>query len=180
MTTQSEQSARPSAGHRHVTRATSLDSLVGAHPATLRQFYEAGKPADPAELGDLPRGRLLALQPTAGIHLATRPLITALASRWMPWKGNEFDHGGNSGTNVVFGSRVCRFKAQLLPSELDGEPTLALTYGERAFGNPWPVSAIKDELRTVEAGLAIGPMLLKWHERWHAVLWFGLTRVDPQ
>ncbi len=63
------------------------------------------------------------------------------------------------------------------PSELDDEPTLALTYGEKAFGNPWPVSALKGELRTVEAGLAIGPMLLKWHERWHAVLWF---RADPR
>ncbi|WP_437735997.1 hypothetical protein [Sorangium sp. So ce1335] len=180
MTTQSEQHAEAAGARRGLTQVTSLDSLLGAHPDALRQIYGAGKPADPAELGDAPRGRLLALQPTAGVHLATRPLMKALASRWMPWKGNEFDHGGNSGTNLVFGSKVWRFKAQLLPSELDGAPTLALTYGERAFGNPWPVSALKDELRTVAPGVALGPMLLKWQDRWHHVLWFGLTRVDPQ
>ncbi|WP_438028086.1 hypothetical protein [Sorangium sp. So ce233] len=180
MTTQSEQHAASAVARRCNIQATSLDSLVGAHPDALRQLYEAGKPADPAELGDAPRGRLLALHPTAGVHMATRPLINALASRWMPWKGNEFDHGGNSGTNVVLGSKVWRFKAQLLPSELDGAPTLALTYGERAFGNPWPVSALKDELRAAGPGFAIGPMLLKWNERWHAVLWFGLSRADPQ
>ena len=180
MTTQSEQHAAAAGARRCTTQITSLDDLVGAHPDALRHFYEAGKPADPAELGDAPRGRLLALQPTVGFHLATRPLITALASRWMPWRGNEFDHGGNSGTNLVFGSKVWRFKAQLLPSELDGAPTLALTYGEKAFGNPWPVSALKDELRAVGPGIAIGPMLLRWQERWHHVLWFGLTRATPQ
>ncbi|WP_437488629.1 hypothetical protein WME75_09125 [Sorangium sp. So ce1014] len=179
MNTQSEKNAGAANGRHRFTQVTSLDSLIGAHPDALRQIYGTGTPADPAELGDAPRGRLLALQPTAGVHLATRPLIRALASSWMPWKGNEFDHGGNSGTNVVLGSKVCRFKAQLVPSELDGEPTLALTYGEKAFGNPWPVSAFKDELRTVSTGVAIGPVLLKWHERWHVVLWFGLTRVDP-
>ncbi|MGK3965614.1 hypothetical protein WMF38_15740 [Sorangium sp. So ce118] len=179
MTTQSEQHAEPAVARR-TPQVTSLDDLVGAHPDALRQFYEAGRPADPAELGDAPRGRLLALQPTAGVHMATRPLITALASPWMPWKGHAFDHGGNSGMNVVLGSKVCRFKAQLLPSELDGAPTLALTYGEKAFGNPWPVSAVKDELRAISPGIAIGPMLLRWQERWHALLWFGLTRVDPQ
>ncbi|XXX79765.1 hypothetical protein WMF30_13425 [Sorangium sp. So ce134] len=180
MNTQSEQNTGAAAGRRMITQVSTLDSLIGAHPDALRQIYRAGKPADPAELGDAPRGRMLALQPTAEVHLATRPLIRALASDWLPWKGNEFDHGGNSGTNLVFRSKVCRFKARLAPSELDGEPTLALTYGEKAFGNPWPVSALKDELRTVATGLAIGPVLLKWQQRWHVVLWFGLTRVDPQ
>ncbi|AUX40871.1 hypothetical protein SOCE26_022730 [Sorangium cellulosum] len=178
-TTPGEQHAEAPAARRSLPKALSLDSLIGAHPDALRQMYRAGKPADPAELGDAPRGRLLALQPTVGVHLATRPLIRALAAGWMPWKGNEFDHGGNSGTNLVLGSKVCRFKAQRLPSELDGEPTLALTYGEKAFGNPWPVSALKDELRAVGPGFAIGPMLLKWQERWHLVLWFGLTQVHP-
>ncbi|WP_437612876.1 hypothetical protein WMF20_10450 [Sorangium sp. So ce834] len=180
MNTQSDQNVGAAAGRRMITQVSSLDSLIGAHPDALRQIYRAGKPADPAELGDAPRGRLLTLQPTAGVHLAVRPLIRALASDWMPWRGTEFDHGGNSGTNLVRESKVCRFKAQLVPSELDGEPTLALTYGEKAFGNPWPVSALKDELRTPSPGLAIGPVLLKWHERWHVVLWFGLTRVEPR
>lgn len=177
MTTQSEQHAERAGGRRCTTQPTSLDSLIAAHPDALEQIYAAGRPADPAELGDTPRGRLLAFHPTAGVHLATRPLVSALASDWMPWKGNEFDHGGNSGTNVVFGSKICRFKAQLAPSEVDGMPTLALTYGEKAFRNPWPVSAIKDELRTVGNGFAIGPVLMKWKDRWRILLWFGLSRV---
>lgn len=178
MTSQSEKQSETSGGRRVLTQVTSLDILVGAHPDAMRHFYALGKPTDPAELGDAPRGRLLALEPTAQVYMATRPFLAALASDWLPWKGKEFDHGGNSGMNLVFGKKVCRFRAHLLESEVDGKPTLALTYKEKSFQNPWPVRAMKGELRTVGAGIAIGPVLVEWGGRQHLVLWFGLERVE--
>jgi hypothetical protein len=178
MTTESEKHSETSGGRRVMPQVTSLDALVGAHPDALAELYASGKPADPAELGDAPRGRLLVLQPTARVFMATRPLMTALASNWFPWKGKEFDHGGNSGTNALFGRKVCRFRAHVERSELDGKPTLALTYHEKAFGNPWPISAVKDELRAVGSGIAIGPAFAAWGGRQHLLLWFGLENVE--
>lgn len=177
MTTQSDKQSETAAGRRVVTQVTHLDTLIGAHPDALRRIYGAGKPADPAELGDTPRGRLLAVQVATPVHMVARRLVTALASDRLPWKGSEFDHGGNSGTNVIVGRNMHRFRTQLMPSEIDGEPTLALLYGEKAHRNPWPVRAIKDELRSIGSGLAIGPMLMEWQGRWHHLLWFGLERT---
>jgi hypothetical protein len=179
MTMQSEKQSEPSGGRRVMVQVSSLDSVVGAHPDALREMYEAGKPADPAELGDTPRLRLLALAPLTGVHMAARPFVQALASGWAPVSGKEFDHGGNSGMNIVFGKKVCRFRAEVVPSELDGRPALALTYSDKAFGNPWPVSAMKDELRAVASGIALGPAFLAWRGSQILVLWFGLERVPP-
>jgi hypothetical protein len=160
-------------GRRVVSQVTSLASLVGAHPDSLRKIYSAGVPADPEELGDAPRGRLLAFAPGADVFLLTRPLVRALAHDLMPWKGKVFDHGGNSGRNVVLGKHVARFHAEAGPSEIDGRPTLALTYAESTYGNPWPIRAIRDELRMVGPGVAIGPALLMVG-RPKLLFWFGL------
>lgn len=161
-------------GRRYVTRVTSLDSLVGSHPGALRTIYESGSPADPAELGEAPRGRVLALEPLSDVFMAVRPILKALASDLFPWKGKTFDHGGNSGYNRVFGRGVFRFRAEVGPSELDGRPTLVLSYDDPAFKNPWPVRAVKDELRSLGGGITIGPALVRLRDRRHLVLWFGL------
>src|SRR5262245_9876908 len=91
---------------RIVTQVGSLAELVGAHPDALELIYRRSKPADPAELGDAPRGRILALAPAARVFMLTRPLVRALASGALPWRGKTFDHGGNSGQNVVFGQHL--------------------------------------------------------------------------
>jgi hypothetical protein len=159
---------KPKKGPRRVTTAAhSLDSLVGSHPDALAALYAGAPAADPAELGEAPAGRILALQPLAPVFLLSRPLLDLLRSGAFPWKGKTFDHGGNSGQNRFFGARAVRFRAEVAPSLLDAEPTLVLTYSAK---NPWPIAAIRDELRTVADGLAIGPVF--FHDR--LVAWFGL------
>src|SRR5689334_4874507 len=60
------------AGRRMVTQVASLEALVGAHPESLASIYRAGKPADPAELGDAPRGRILAFSKGADLFMVVR------------------------------------------------------------------------------------------------------------
>lgn len=161
---------------RRVMAVESLRSLVGAHPEALRGLYGAGHPTDPGELGDAPEGRLLALESGTSFFLALRPVVHALAGDLLPWKGKAFDHGGNGGSNVLFGRRVIRFRTESTASLLDGRPTLVLRYDEPAFRNPWPIRTIVDELRTVGTGIAIGPAFLPVAGVPRLLFWFGLER----
>ncbi len=125
-----------------------------------------------------PRGRLLALEPLQAGFLLLRPVVRALGGELSPWRGKMFDHGGNSGQNLVFGRRVTRFRALVAPSYVDGQPALQLRYDEPAFGNPWPVRNLVDELRTLSDGVAMGPILFaSANGERHVVAWFGLERA---
>lgn len=155
---------------RHATSVNSLDALVGAHPDALRDMYLAGRPADPAELGDAPAGRVLALDRLDTMFLAVRPAIRSMKSALFPWKGKTFDHGGNSGQNRIFGRTTLRFRTEVGPSVLDGAPTLILHY-DRA---PWPIRGLRDELRMVAPGVAIGPVFSNEGASGRPVFWFGL------
>lgn len=159
---------------RTFTTIGSLDDLVGAHPASLRQLYSAAEPADPDELGEAPRGRLLTIEPGSAYFLLTRPLVRLLAGPALPWKGKVFDHGGSSGQNVIFGKRACRFHTEIAPSVIDGGPTLALSYADEGFHNPWPLRHVVDELRSVGEGFAIGPVYVNVGARRKVLLWMGL------
>jgi hypothetical protein len=164
-------------GGRSTPEVASLSVLVGAHPDALRAIYEGGRAADPAELGDAPRGRVLALGGAASAFMALRPLLKAMATDVMPWKGKVFDHGGNSGQNVVLGRRVARFHAEVEPSLLDSRPSLLLRYSDPSYKNPRPLRSIVDELRVVGPGVAIGPALRVREGRpTDVLLWFGLER----
>lgn len=165
---------RAPAGKRLVTQVESLDSIVGAHPDALFEIFAEGRATDPAELGPAPRGRFLAIVPGADVFLVTRPLMRALATDHLPWRGKVFDHGGNSGQNIVFGRKAFRFHAEVGASALDGRPALVLDYSPAAHGNPWPVRALRDELRTVGDGVAIGPAFLVGRGAPRTLLWFGL------
>ena len=151
---------------------SSLRSLVGAHPDALARLFAAGRPADPADLGDAPRGYLLAPARGGDVFLAFRPLLRALSGGLLPWRGKTFDHGGNSGQNVVLGKRMLRFQSEVGPSRLDGRPALILTYDLPVHGNPWPIRAIRDELRSVGQGVAVGPAIAGAGGA--PLLWFGL------
>ncbi len=157
-----------------VSTVSSLAELVGAHPDALRMIYEAGRPADPAELGDTPRGRLLALEKSAELFLLTRPLVRFFSMSAMPWSGKVFDHGGNAGANVVLGKQMARFRAEAGTSVIDHKPTLVLSYDEPSHGNPWPLRACFDELRAISSGIAIGPAFLRGKGDPTLLLWFGL------
>lgn len=164
-----------SVGKRVLTQVDSLAGLVGAHPDALREIFRSGRATDPAELGASPRGRMLAIMPGSNVFLLTRPLVRAMATDYNPWRGVVFDHGGNSGVNVVFGKQAFRFQVEVGPSALDGRPALILDYGAAAHQNPWPLRSIRDELRTVGNGIAIGPTLSpKAGGEPRVRAWFGL------
>ena len=157
---------------RRQSMVTTLASLVGAHPDALRRLFNEGHPADPAELGDVTRGLLLSIAAADDVFLAMRPIVRAIAAGPMPWKGKTFDHGGNSGQNLIFGKPRLRFRAEVAPSALDGKPALRLFYSDAAFANPWLVRDTIDELRGVAPGMALGPVL--FHGR--VLGWIGLER----
>ncbi len=96
----------------------------------------------------------------------------------MPWRGKTFDHGGNSGQNRLLDRRALPLPGRGGPLAIDGRPALALTYDAPAHGNPWPLRAIRDELRTVGPGIALGPALFQSSPGSAIPLfWFGLERV---
>src|SRR6185503_585412 len=170
-----DKDADASGGRRVSTRVPELSALVGAHPDALRAIFGAGRATDPAELGAAPRGRFLAVGDGAAFFLLTRPIVRLFGSGLNPWEGKIFDHGGNSGKNVLFGRQVIRFHVETGPSALDGKPALLLSYGEAAYNNPWPIRAIVDELRTIGDGIAIGPALFYGGGASpRLLLWFGL------
>jgi hypothetical protein len=178
MTLQTEKQPQATrVSHRVLTQVGSLDDLVGAHLLALRDIYGTGKPADPTELGDAPRGRLLALEQGTQAYMLTRGAMQLLARDWMPWQGKAFDHGGDSGANVVLGRRVARFRTEIAGSAIDGLSSFVLLYGEKELRNPWPVSALRGELRTVGDGIAIGLTTLAWRGQDVPLLWFGLERA---
>ncbi len=157
---------------RIATTVTSLDPLVGAHPGALRSIFEKSEPANvEALVGALEgraHGRFLSSIPTAGAHMLLRPLIQLVSTTLIPWDGVAFDHGGNGGVNIVFGKKTGRFRAVREPSWLDGAPCLALQYPSAAW--------LRDELRTVGDGLALGLTFVSIGERRSPVVWFGLSR----
>jgi hypothetical protein len=152
---------------RLATHVTSIDTLVGAHPDSLREIYERGEPATVDALGERPRGRLLTLVPTGAFHLLVRPLIQLLSTTFMPWEGIVFDHGGNGGANIVMGRETLRFRAERVASVIDGAPTLALTYP--AMG--W----LRDEIRMVHEGIGLGVTFVHVAGRDVPIAWFGFS-----
>ena len=154
-----------------------LDDLIGAHPDALRKIYSGGRPTDPGELGETPRGRLLALDGAREIFSLLKPVLRALGGDALPWKGKVFDHGGNAGQNIVLGKNMLRFRTERGPSDIDGRPTLVLLYDSAAFKNPWPVRAMRDELRTVAPGIAIGPAFMTIAGARRPLFWFGLEET---
>ena len=168
-------------GRRVVAPVDSLATLVGAHPRALLDLFRRGRATVPAELGDAPRGRLLALGvPKARARASSRwraPLLRALATDLLPWQGKTFDRGGNSGQNVVLGREAFRFQRRGGPSALDGRPALVLTYDAARARNPWPLRAIRDELRTVGPGIAIGPAIGRGPRHAHVTLLLVRARV---
>jgi hypothetical protein len=153
----------------------SLDELVGAHPEALRRIYEGGSVAEPNTLGDAPRGRLLAIEAGQGAFMLVRDALRLLGGDRSPWQGKAFEPGGDVGQNVVLGRRAFPFRVELGDSIVDARPTLLFRYDEPGHGNPWPVRALRDELRTVNAGIAIGPIVLLQAQP-RVVAWFGLER----
>ena len=160
------------AGASSGSYVTSLDELLGAHPDTLRAMFAGGHASDPLELGEAPRGRLLASEQARDVNALARPIGQALAKP-LPWRGKVLRPDG-SGANVVFGREVAAFSWRTEASAIDGEPALVLSYEAQ----PWPLRVIHDELRTVADGIAIGPIVARTPAGHVVIGWFGLERAS--
>lgn len=168
-------SETPKTGARgaRVVTVSSLASLVGSHPRALATIFSRGTALDPLSFDGRIHGRLLAMPLVESLHLALRPVVRGLSSIGT-WEGIVFDHGGNAGHNVVFGKSALRFRAERAPSLTDGAPALVLDYADK---NPWPVKLLRDELRLVGDGIAIGPAFLMTDKK-PIIWWFGLESVQ--
>lgn len=162
-----ETRSTPAAG----TRIQGLDELVGAHPDALRTLFTGGYATDPRDLGDAPRGRMLAVEQARDVSALARPILRAIAGP-LPWSGKVF-HADHSGANVVLGRNVGAFRYDNGTSDVDGAEALVLRYDAQ----PWPLRTIHDELRTVADGIAIGPIVLEAGGARRVIGWFGLERA---
>ncbi len=161
----------PRSTERAASRIQGLDELVGGHPDALRALFAAGQPTDPADLGDEPRGRMLAVEKARQVNALARPILRMIAGP-LPWRGKVF-HADHSGANVVLGRSVAPFRYENGTSDVDGAEALLLRYDAQ----PWPLRAIHDELRTVADGVAIGPIVLESGGARTVIGWFGLERA---
>jgi hypothetical protein len=159
-----------------VTPVRSLTTLVAAHPRALQSLFHAGSLAEPREVGEAPGARLLSIADGTNLFFGLRGTIRLVSSLLSPkaWTGKVFDHGGNSGRDVFFGKKLFRFHAEVGPSLFDGQPALILSYREPGYHNPWPFRSIRNELRMVGEGIAIGPSLVERAGAPTVLFWFGL------
>jgi hypothetical protein len=166
-----------SAGSSVLTRVTHLDELLGAHPGTLRTIYEAGHAAPPSDVVGSWRGRFLALEGGRDVASLMRPLFQVLRGGSPLWQGKTF-FADATAINHMLGQKLVRLGVEEAFSELDGAPTLSLRYDLPQHRNPWPIRNVRDELRIVAEGIALGPALFSATSRGRreVLLWFGLQR----
>jgi hypothetical protein len=170
MTPEPHADASPSS-HRTSSRPEALAALVAARASALGDLYRKGTPLDASRVLEPLRGRFLASTLFSSTEFALRKLVRFVSEHAMPWEGLVFDHGGNAGANLVLGKKSLRFRAERGLSLVDGKPTLVMTYAK----NPWPAKLLRDELRVIEAGVAIGPTFLHVGGGDKIVGWFGVT-----
>ena len=165
------ESPRPSKPGWIMGQVGSLDSLLGVHPAALRDLYREGRPVDPGELAGRLRGRMLGI-PFEAAFLVTKPLVVGFARYLYPWRGKSFDADGAGGHNFFVLGQGLPFRCEPGLSELDGRPTLFIRYD--GVGNPWPVSTMVDELRFVGEHVLLGPSSLRRARGPLLFAWWGL------
>jgi hypothetical protein len=166
-----QHAVEPRSTGRAASRIQGLDELVGGHPDALRALFAAGQATDPRDLGDEPRGRMLAVEKARDVNALARPLLRMISGP-LPWRGKVF-HADHTGVNVVLGRSVAAFRYENGTSDVDGAEALLLRYDAQ----PWPLRAIHDELRTVADGVAIGPIVLETGGARTVIGWFGLERA---
>ena len=169
----SPESSTTSARDWTMGQVHSLDSLIGAHPAALRDLYREGRPVDRRDLEGRLRGRMLGI-PLETAFLLVQPLVVLFARHIYPWRGKSFDADGGGGHNFFVRGHGLPFRCEPGPSELDGKPTLFILYDVR--GNLWPISRMVDELRFVGDDVLIGPSSLRTTTGPLLFAWWGLEK----
>jgi hypothetical protein len=159
----------------------------------LESVFAAGAP--PQDLRGPMRGRFLAS--TIGHHLD--PLLEALTSLWLPWKGKTFDPDAESGRNL-FTAGARRMMRVTLPKYrtsdegggrhgafpfitstgpsafTTGVHVLRIDYRDVPENPSWPVRKILDELVMIDDGLYLGQALMEFRGTLRRAAWFALER----
>jgi hypothetical protein len=182
MTTTQETTPKK-ATERRSAGALTLDQLARMDVAELGALYARGAMPDSLHaLDGHPKGRMLAVR---GLDRGSRgSLVRRLASAALfPWGGKSFtaksDTSGRGVNRVHLGGRHQLFPFHTLvgSSSLDRRPCVILDYD--LPDNPGFIRAIHDEVREIEAGLFLGPAMLKRTGSHAFVLWFALdTRAQ--
>ena len=156
----------------HIT----ADALASMRRRDLEALYaEASVPDSLEELDGDPRGIVLAVP-----GLDREPLASALrrVASWenLPWQGKSFlSHGDERGEGVnrfrLLGE-LASFSTSLDRSTVDGLPCVVLDYDRPE--NPWPLRAVRDELREVAPGLCFGPATIQVGGRRLTFLYFAV------
>jgi len=164
-------------GKAVTTRVTHLDQLLGGHPAALRSIYEAGTAPAPEGLVGSWRGIFLALEAGRDVASLMRPIFQLLRGGGALWQGKTF-FADATGVNRVLGQKLLRLGVETGFSELDGASTIVFRYDLPRHENPWPLRNMRDELRMIGDGIALGPVLFSATAggRRDVVSWFGLER----
>jgi hypothetical protein len=152
------------------------ETLAAMSREELEALYLRAKAPHSLEaLDGEPRGYLLDVAGLSRTPLAS--LVRLLGtSASLPWEGKTFrGEGGGRGEGInrmrPLGE-VAPFVTSIEASAIDGAPCVVLDYGQAA--NPWPIRAIRDELREVSPGLLFGPAMVELWGRRVTFLYFAL------
>jgi hypothetical protein len=166
-----------------------LDRPTGL--AALESVFAAG--ATPTELGGPLRGSVVSSTLGHGLD----PLVEALTSWWLPWKGKTFDPDAADGRNLFSqGARrlmritlpkyqtvdqphgyagAFRFLTSTGPSAfVPGVEVLRIDYRDVPENPRWPVRRILDELVMIAHGRYLGQALLEYRGQLRRAAWFCL------
>lgn len=126
----------------------------------LGRLYAAGRTPQVARVrGDF-RGKVLATPALGGFSSLTGVLTPAELSIW---KGKSFEptsaKEGRGHNRLVGQIEFGNFRFYVGPSRAGSFKALQLDYGQP--GNPWPISAIRDEIREIAPGLLLGQAYLQ-------------------
>jgi len=151
----------------------------------------------PAQL----RGRLRGSVVSSTLGHGLDPVVDALASWWLPWKGKTFDPDAADGRNLFTpGARrlmrvtlpnyrtvdqpdgcagAFRFLTSTGPSAfVPGVDVLRIDYRDVPENPRWPVRHILDELVMVDEGRYLGQALLEYRGALRRAAWFCLEAAQ--
>lgn len=139
------------------------------------ELYAAGRAPNPAEIQGDWRGVALVFarrEPLPRIPALER-LIELVSLKL--WEGKAFLNAG--GANRFLGGRLklFRFTTELRPSRTGSGQALGLDYGS----NPYPISAVRDEVRLLADGRLLGRAYISAPDgKEHFLFYFLLARTE--
>ncbi|MBK6688713.1 MAG: hypothetical protein IPG45_29845 [Deltaproteobacteria bacterium] len=152
--------------------APDLATLARQGAPELARLYAGGSPPTAEWLKERVAGRMLASGAPGLLERLTRPVFLAYSALG-PFEGKSFNKDLSGGANRMLGHNRLPFRCQVVPSVLDSQATLRLSYDHPE--NPAVLRGLFDELRRIDDHLALGPAMVQLPLGKAPILfWFGL------